>query len=120
MQWIWFILGQIVNVLRQAKLVADSRPDKNSINSPWRWIYRNSIGLAVREVFAVSLWLLLVHPSAGPALIAHWKPEYAQYAPLFHQIPFLAAPFGIVFSIGSDYLLEKWPWLKAHIPSLGE
>jgi hypothetical protein len=129
--WLWFAIGQVVNVFRQAhlvagsapdkaQLVAGSAPDKNAINSPLRWIYRNLVGLAVREVFAIGLWLLLTHPAAGEAIIAHWFPAYAKFVGLLVEIPFLAAPFGIIFSIGADYFLEKWPWLKRHIPPLGE
>lgn len=117
-QWLWFILGQVINVLRQAKLVAGST--KNPIDSPWRWMHRNAIGLLVREVFAIGGWLLLTHPQGGELLIAHWWPAYAKFVFLLAEIPFLAAPFGIVFSIAADYGMEKLPWLKRHIPPLGE
>lgn len=120
MQWLWFILGQVVNVFRQAHLVASSGTKNHSITTMWGWMYRNLVGLLVREVFAIALWLLLTHPAAGPAIIAYWKPDYAKYASIFVEIPFLAAPFGIIFSIGADYALERWPWLKRHIPALGE
>ena len=120
MLWLCFIIGQGLNILRQSVLVAGSSPNKNPIASPWRWIYRNAVGLAIREVAAITFWLGLIHPVLGPAIIAHWKPEYAQYARFFREIPFFAVPFGMVFSIGFDFGLEKWSWLKSKIPPLGE
>lgn len=119
MQWLWFLLGQVVNVFRQANLVARSAPEKNRIASMWSWIYRNAVGLAVREVFAIGGWLLLTHPQGGELLIAHWWPTYAKFVFLLTEIPFLAAPFGIVFSIAADFALERMGWLKRHIPPLG-
>ena len=120
MMWLWFLLGQVVNVFRQASLVARSAPEKNPIRSTWRWVYRNLIGLTVREVFAIAGWLVLTHPAAGQGLITYWFPTYAKFPTLMIDLPFLAAPFGIVFSIGSDYLMERFDWLKRHIPPLGE
>jgi len=118
MQWIWFAVGQVVNVFRQASLVASST--SNPINSTWAWVYRNLVGLAVREIFAISAWMLLTHPRVGEAIIAHWFPAYAKFASVLVELPFLAAPFGMLFSIMADYGMERFPWLKQHIPPLGE
>lgn len=119
MQWLFFILGQVINVLRQAKLVAGSGPEKNPIGSKWRWIYRNAVGLMIREVAAITFWLLLTHPMAGPALLEMLRPDWGQYAQILIEIPFLACPFGVCFSIWADERMESWPWLKKHIPALG-
>lgn len=116
-QWLWFILGQIINVLRQAKIVAGS--NKNPINSPWAWIHRNAIGLLLREVAAITFWLLLTHPMAGPALLDGIRPGWGRYAQLLIEIPFLACPFGVCFSIWADERMESWAWLKKRIPPLG-
>ena len=114
MVWLWFILGQVLNILRQAKLVAQSR--SNPISSPWKWIHRNWVGLLVREAFAIGFWLVLVHQNAGPAIIESLKPGWGQYARVFVDIPFLALPFGIVFSIAADERLESSPNIKKHLP----
>lgn len=119
MQWLYFVLGQVVNVFRQAHLVARSKPEANPVSSTFRWIHRNLIGLAVREVFAISLWLVATS-SKAEGLVGVWFPQYAHFTSALVEIPFLAAPFGIVLSIASDYCLERWTWLKAHIPPLGE
>ena len=116
MMWLFFISGQVLNVLRQAKLVAQSK--NNPINSPWKWVKRNAIGLAVREVGAITVWLLLTHHSFGPALVESLKPGWGQYANILHQIPFLALPFGMVFSIWADERLESSPSIKNQIPRL--
>lgn len=118
MQWIWFVLGQLLNVLRQAKLVAQSRPQKNPVDKWYKWIHRNLWGLLIRESFAIGTWLLLVHDAAGPAIIESLKPGWGQYAKVFVDIPFLACPFGIVFSILFDERLESSPNIKKHIPKL--
>lgn len=118
MLWLWFLLGQILNVLRQAKLVAQSNPAKNPIDHWYLWIRRNAIGLLIREVAAIGTWVLLIHPDAGPAIIDSVKPGWGQYASVFQQIPFLACPFGIIFSIFFDERLESSPNIKKHIPKL--
>lgn len=116
MQWVWFIVGQVLNVLRQAKLVAQSR--SNPVGTKWGWIRKNAIGLAIREAAAIGAWMLLVHPDAGPAILESFKPGMGQYANIFVQLPFLACPFGIVFSIFFDERLESSPNIKKHIPKL--
>lgn len=120
MVWLWFVLGQVLNVLRQAKLVAQSKPQKNPIDHWYLWIRRNAIGLAVREAAAIGMWLLLIHPDAGPAVIESLRPGWGLYAKVFNDIPFLACPFGIVFSIFWDERLESSPNIKRHLPKWDE
>lgn len=121
MMWLWFIVGQVVNVLRQAKLVAGCAAEKNPINTVGRWIYRNFIGLLVREVIAVGVWTVLVHPKLGPAALSYLMgAQWGQYANVLSEVPVLALPFGIVWSIFADMWLETSPRIKAHIPALGE
>lgn len=120
MHWFCFIVGQVVNVFRQANLVAGSDPTKNPINSSFRWVYRNLVGLAVREVFAVTAFWLMLNTNLGALAITKIAgAEYVPNIPLA-QIPIIGLPFGIMFSIGSDYLIEKWGWLKSHMIPLGQ
>jgi hypothetical protein len=116
MQWLWFALGQMLNILRQANLVAAS--SSNPVSKMREWVWRNLVGLLIRSAFALSTWYILTETNLGPVAItklagAEWVPNI----PL-SQMPLLALPFGIVFDLLFDMAIERWPWLKSKLPVL--
>lgn len=120
--WLAFVLGQMLNIVRQAKLVAGCKPEKNPIRSALVWIRRNLVGLIIREGLSLAAWALVVYTPVGIYLIhtfagQQWVPG-EPLAVVLGRVPVVAFPFGIILSLAFDYLIEKWPWLKAKIPAL--
>ena len=110
--WGYFVLGQVLNVMRQAALISGSGKSA-SIRTVWRFWYRNLLGILVRFAAAGILWAFTVYNSSAVANMLGFGSGLV--VPDIWVVWFGA---GVFMDLAVDYAIERWPSLKSKIPVL--
>ena len=116
--WLAFSVGLILNMLRQAALVAHSKSN-TVVNTIHGYLWRNAIGLTLRAVMDWALWAVITY---NPQLflnrvisIPGTTFSMTVNVPLIVPVYILA---GIACDLFWDFVIEHWAWLQSKLPPL--